>query len=328
MSSEFERATALQSIGDGEAKPLRGERPRPLAARQGRLRRRRRRASRRVRSPSPRPTAGGALRSLSAELCAPALPGPVEVEVTSLRRGASMSFVDARLTQGDALIAHASAALASPRAVAPAAIRPVPPRRPPWRDVATIPVEAPLGPVFAQEVRVPLDRPAAVLEWRRVGRRGVDPREGHAVRPRRGGDRGAARCVVARDPRDRVRPPSGRDGGLHDAAPRRSALARSGRAALPPGARRRRQRQLLRRDARALVGRHRRRDEPADLRAPDLSAGVDARRAPVSELRVGIALNHVASPMGGHVIRRGGGCEKSLWACVELSAFSERSDRR
>jgi acyl-CoA thioesterase len=95
------------------------------------------------------------LRSLTADLCAPALPGAVEISVTNLRRGTSMSFVDARMTQNGSLVARASAALASSRPIARSAIRalppqPLPPRRPPWRDVPALPVEPPLGPVFGQ----------------------------------------------------------------------------------------------------------------------------------------------------------------------------------
>jgi hypothetical protein len=91
------------------------------------------------------------LRSLSAELCAPALPGPIVVRATPLRRGASTSFVEARLEQDGALVARASAALASPRAVRPAPFRPPPPPRQPWRDVEPKLVEAPIGPVFAEK---------------------------------------------------------------------------------------------------------------------------------------------------------------------------------
>lgn len=154
MSSEFERATALQSIvhngENGEERRYSGDIPdlwqQGKGAFGGVTVGLLTRAI--VLAEADR---GRTLRSLSAELCAPALPGPVEIAVTSMRRGGSMSFVEARLTQGDALVAHASASLAAPRAIAPAAIRPVPPRRPPWRDVATIPVEAPLGPVFAKK---------------------------------------------------------------------------------------------------------------------------------------------------------------------------------
>ena len=90
------------------------------------------------------------LRSLTADLCAPLLPGPAEVRVTLLRRGASMSFVEARLTQAGVVVARASAALSATRAIAPAAITYAPPRRPPYDDALLVPVAPPLGPVFAE----------------------------------------------------------------------------------------------------------------------------------------------------------------------------------
>jgi hypothetical protein len=93
---------------------------------------------------------GRSLRSLSADLAAPLLPGPAEVRVSPLRRGGSMSFIDARLSQGGAVVARASAVLATPRAVAPASLRLTPPARPPWSEVDVLPVAPPLGPVFAQ----------------------------------------------------------------------------------------------------------------------------------------------------------------------------------
>ncbi|MGE0789558.1 MAG: thioesterase family protein [Sandaracinaceae bacterium] len=89
------------------------------------------------------------LRSLTADLCAPLLPGPVEVRASVLRRGKSVTYLDAQLFSGDELIARASAALAVPRDVPPIAVRHEPPERPPWRDVAPIPLAPPFAPVFA-----------------------------------------------------------------------------------------------------------------------------------------------------------------------------------
>lgn len=94
--------------------------------------------------------AARSLRSLSASLCAPLMPGEAAVTVTSLRRGGSMSFVEARIVQEGVLVAHASAALAAPRAVEPLVIAPPSPPRVPWSDVPAAPVEPPLGPVFAK----------------------------------------------------------------------------------------------------------------------------------------------------------------------------------
>jgi hypothetical protein len=88
------------------------------------------------------------LRSLTANLCAPALVGPADVSVVMLRRGASMSFVDARLTQNGEVVAHASAAVAGARPVTPPALRTPSPPRIPWNDVEPLPPRLPFVPVF------------------------------------------------------------------------------------------------------------------------------------------------------------------------------------
>ncbi len=100
--------------------------------------------------------AGRSLRSLSADLCAPALPGDVELRVAQLRRGASVSFVEAHMFQAGERIARGSATLATARAIPPTGIHGLPPfspptRRPPWRDVEPLPVRPPIGPVFADK---------------------------------------------------------------------------------------------------------------------------------------------------------------------------------
>ena len=59
--------------------------------------------------------AGRPLRSLSAELCAPALPVASELHVAVLRQGASMSFLDVRLLQEGALVGHATASVGKAR---------------------------------------------------------------------------------------------------------------------------------------------------------------------------------------------------------------------
>jgi hypothetical protein len=100
----------------------------------------------------PSPTR--ALRTISADLCAPALPGEVELHVTRLRRGGNVSFLDVRMSQEGALVARASTALASARAIPPSTIHRLapspPPPLPPWRDVPPVPVAPPFGPVFAR----------------------------------------------------------------------------------------------------------------------------------------------------------------------------------
>lgn len=90
------------------------------------------------------------LRSLTADLCAPALVGSADVEVVTLRRGGTTTFVEARVVQNGSVIARSSAALACARALPELTMRPAPPVQPPWSDVAVVPVEPPFGPVFAR----------------------------------------------------------------------------------------------------------------------------------------------------------------------------------
>jgi len=90
------------------------------------------------------------LRSLSADLCAPALCGPVDVEIEVLRRGASATFLGARLRQSAGLLARASASFAAAREIAPPGIEVRSPPVLPWRAVDVVPVEPPLAPVFTQ----------------------------------------------------------------------------------------------------------------------------------------------------------------------------------
>jgi hypothetical protein len=95
------------------------------------------------------------LRAVNADLLVAAPPGPVEVVVSVLRRGGSVSFLEAHLSQGDTLIARANGMLGAARAIdrSPAAgAQPLPPLEPQrsWTDAPVLPVEPPLGPVFAQ----------------------------------------------------------------------------------------------------------------------------------------------------------------------------------
>ena len=89
------------------------------------------------------------LSSLGADLCGPALPGEARVEVTTLRRGGSMTFFDVHLLQEGVVVARASASFATARAVPPVAIVPVPPVRPAWSAVDVVAVGPPIAPVFA-----------------------------------------------------------------------------------------------------------------------------------------------------------------------------------
>ena len=100
------------------------------------------------------------LRSLSAEICAPAQAVATTVEVGILRQGMSMSFLDARLVQDGALVAHATACVGKGRDLRMTRFSPpTPPKRPDWRDVQVAPVGPPMGPVFALKYEFRLTGP-------------------------------------------------------------------------------------------------------------------------------------------------------------------------
>lgn len=90
------------------------------------------------------------LRTLSGELCGPVLPGPVTLEVATLRRGSSASYLDARLRQGDEVLARSSATFSAPRKVEVTHLTPAPPPLASLVGLEPLPVEPPLGPAFAR----------------------------------------------------------------------------------------------------------------------------------------------------------------------------------
>lgn len=63
------------------------------------------------------PTAARVTRTLSGDLCGPALAGAAEVRVRVLRRGGKQTNVQAEMVQGDNLVATATAVLSEPRTV-------------------------------------------------------------------------------------------------------------------------------------------------------------------------------------------------------------------
>jgi hypothetical protein len=90
------------------------------------------------------------LRSLTAEICGPVQPGPAELRVETLRAGNAVTTATARLVQGGEVQAHAVGVLGRARVADRDRVALVAPAPPPWRDVATMPIRAPLGPEFAQ----------------------------------------------------------------------------------------------------------------------------------------------------------------------------------
>ncbi|MFO0612740.1 MAG: thioesterase family protein [Polyangiaceae bacterium] len=95
---------------------------------------------------------GRALRSLSGDLCGPALVGAGTIEVTTLRTGSKLSNLDARLTQAEGIVARASAVFSAARKVDPVPAVAAANRVSfgDWREIPPAPVGPPMAPVFAQ----------------------------------------------------------------------------------------------------------------------------------------------------------------------------------
>ena len=90
------------------------------------------------------------LRSLTADIFAPVLPGAVDVRIEVLRRGKNLTSIDARLLQQGEVLARASVALGTARKTRLShAPPPVVPASVDWSSLSVLPLGAPLGPVFA-----------------------------------------------------------------------------------------------------------------------------------------------------------------------------------
>ncbi|MEN9798963.1 MAG: hypothetical protein RL653_2659 [Pseudomonadota bacterium] len=90
------------------------------------------------------------LRSLTAELCGPTLPGEAELEVDVLRTGTGVTTAACRVVQGGEVQAHAVGAFGKARPLLPDARWVTPPALSDFAALEPLPVEPPLGPVFAQ----------------------------------------------------------------------------------------------------------------------------------------------------------------------------------
>ncbi|MDI1444891.1 thioesterase family protein [Polyangium sp. 6x1] len=88
------------------------------------------------------------LRTLTAELCGPLLPGPAEILVEVLRRGSGVTTVAARVVQGGSVITHAVGILARTRADGMALCEIAPPQLGPWSDAPPLPSQE--WPTFAK----------------------------------------------------------------------------------------------------------------------------------------------------------------------------------
>lgn len=117
------------------------------------------------------------LRSLSAEICAPAVLGPAAIQVEVLRRGSGVTTCAARLLQEGEVRASATAVFGQPRSQDRAQHLPAP-RPTPWREVDPMPPGLPFIPRFAAHFEYRPCGPPPFLA-------GAEPRAAGWIRPRR-----------------------------------------------------------------------------------------------------------------------------------------------
>ena len=90
------------------------------------------------------------LRTLTAELCGPTLPGEASIQVEMLREGNGVSTLTARLDQQDGVKSHVVAVLGRARGTDPGWNHVTPPSMPDWRGVTLLPAQLPMVPPFAR----------------------------------------------------------------------------------------------------------------------------------------------------------------------------------
>jgi hypothetical protein len=93
---------------------------------------------------------GRPLRSLTAELFAPALPGEATLKVTVLREGNAVTTVTALLSQNSLPVAHGVGVLGKQRVADREITQLTPPTPPAWESVEPLPYENGFFPEFAQ----------------------------------------------------------------------------------------------------------------------------------------------------------------------------------
>lgn len=103
------------------------------------------------------------LRSLTATLCGPVMPGPAQLKIEALRVGSGTSTFAISIIQEDELRAHAVALFGRARMASGGTWQdePVPPLSD-WRALDVIPIGPPLGPVFARHFEY---RPVGLLPF-------------------------------------------------------------------------------------------------------------------------------------------------------------------
>jgi acyl-CoA thioesterase len=132
------------------------------------------------------------VRSLTAEIVGPVLPGAAELRVEILRAGSGVTTAAVRLLQGGEVQAHAVLACGAPRGTYDQSPVLAPPPMPPWRELPVIPLGPP-APTFIQHVELRLQGPTPFSGSSEVEARGW-------VRLREpGADRGTPYLVALAD---------------------------------------------------------------------------------------------------------------------------------
>lgn len=119
------------------------------------------------------------LRSLTAELCGPTLPGPAELRVEVLRVGSAVSTLAVRLVQGGLVQAHGVGVLGRARANDLDGTRVTAPAMADWRSMERLPLQPPIAPTFTRyfdfrSARLPFSGGESVTEgWIRPANPGL-----------------------------------------------------------------------------------------------------------------------------------------------------------
>lgn len=93
---------------------------------------------------------GRPLRSLTSEICGPVQPGESALEIDVLRTGNAVTTAAVRLVQNGEVQAHGVGVLGKERMRDRDQVVLAKPTFGTWKDVEVLPIEPPLGPVFAQ----------------------------------------------------------------------------------------------------------------------------------------------------------------------------------
>jgi hypothetical protein len=99
------------------------------------------------------------LRSLTAELCGPLLPGDATLDVTLLRAGTGVTTASVAVVQAGEVVAHGVGVLGRERTRELDQVRVAGPALTPWRELSVTPIGPPTGPAFAQHFEFRVDGP-------------------------------------------------------------------------------------------------------------------------------------------------------------------------